>query len=330
MNDTVYSVRNSSSTEPTRATTAPATPASLIERLLSKANYAGALTKMDVEEELLKDYKEYMSFTTSRPTIPAMPFILFKTHVTTYLDGVSKSVSILDFKSLLEEYTGINHTELPPMNLPFGCFAMNRTVDKLYLNCYYPEAKMLIKHENTRNVRTITEYEVPFPNVILCFQLSQDTSNAGGSKWKVDQVLYFCTPKKVSQLPDRKIIAAVNHDEGIFNLPVSNMYDNHTMCYGNNVMPMKLTNNLRGLDYYYQLLTIAPFNNDLGIRGLRSTPSVSEWYQYLSTLDEFPYENLRGNASAVDEPAGRVPLDDEDEGEGDVEDEGNGENERPI
>ena len=219
----------------------------------------------------------------------SVPLMLYKTHVTTYNNGIEKAISISDFKNILDEVTKTTSENISPICLPFGCFMFNRVADNMYLNCYYPETIVEIKYDSREGEsKKIETFKIPLPNIIISFWLKK----VSGGMWGTQRVNYYSTSKTVTQLPDKAIIVATDPEKGIFKLPLSNVYEENTLCYGNNTMPSRFTDNLRGLDYYYQILTIAPFNSDLGIRGLTTDYTPKNWYKHLSTLKQFPYDLL--------------------------------------
>ena len=74
-------------------------------------------------------------------------------------------------------------------------------------------------------------------------------------------------------------------------MPYPNFYEDYRMCYGGNIVPMEFNNNLRGLAYYYDVITISPFNNDLGIP-IRDY-DIPDWFNYLSQQEKFDYTKFR-------------------------------------
>lgn len=223
---------------------------------------------------------------------PVIPAILYPTHVATIINGVSKSISISDFKNILSSVSsGDEGTTVPPMALPFGCFLFNRTGDSLYLNCYYNEVNAKVFFNS--GSRCKEEYLIPIPNVIISFILKK----VDNTYWQVDQVKYYSTDKSVTQLPEDKFLDLVKPSIGMYKLPMPNMYGDNRMCFGGNTMPVRFTNNLRGLDYYYQILTQAPFNGDLSINGLTSSYSARGWLDYLQDEQKFPYHLLTKSLS---------------------------------
>lgn len=243
---------------------------------------------------MLKILKSFAKTNRNAQTISAgiserwsMPVVIQANSVAMLLNGVVKQVPVSSFKSLIDSLVQVQ-SDVKAINLPYGCFAMNKTGSSLTLSCYYPGVSADIKFQ-PKGTSKATTFKVPLPNVIITYTLSEDAS----SGWKLDKVKYFCTDLRLSELPDQLIPTDFDESKGIFRLPLSNMYDDGKMCFGENTMPMRFTNSLRSLDYYYQIITIAPFNFDLGIRGLTKTYQVDEWYRYLSTLTEFPYQLLQ-------------------------------------
>ena len=206
----------------------------------------------------------------------------------TYRDEVGQAMC----QGIIDEITGEVDVHIPPINLPYGCFMFNKQGDHMYLNCYHEERLAEIKYDHREGAITKKEkYTIPMPNIITYFALKR----AEKSLWQVAEAKYFVTPKTVTQLPDKSVINSVNSKEGIFRMPLSNVYGDHKLCYGGNTMPARMTDNLRGLDYYYQILTLSPFNSDLGINGVKGWTSPRSWYQHLATLQKFPYDLLVGN-----------------------------------
>jgi hypothetical protein len=214
------------------------------------------------------------------------PFILGGDCVTTVIDGVIKDISISDFKSIISSITEAAEENIPMIALPFGCFAFNRAGDYIKLNCYYKENKVDIRFVHGDRKK---EFNIPLPNIIISFVLKR----VKDSTWQVHTVKYFSTPKTIGQLDPLVFIESTDTAQGIFKLPISNMYGDNRMCYGSNTMPARFSDNLRGLDYYFQIIGIAPFNSDLGINGISESRAPATWYQQLSTLEAFPYELLK-------------------------------------
>lgn len=256
-----------------------------LERLTSN-------TTVDAEELLRDYYKKVIEpgYTANSPLLSAaeyaVPILLYKTHVTTLSGGVVKSISISDFRNIIVDLVGEASESIPPLGLPFGCFMIRRSGDMLQLSCYYGETEAEITFDN-REVKK-QKFKVPLPNIIISFTLKK----IGENLWQTNMVKYFSTPKSVTQLPDDVFISDIDSKAGIFKLPFPNMYGDNRMCFGGNTMPIRFTNNLRGLDYYYQILTLAPFNVDLGVLGVKGFSSPVTWFAHLKGLKKFPYDLL--------------------------------------
>jgi hypothetical protein len=243
----------------------------------------------DVSAALLKFCKEDTPFALSLDT-DVIPALIYRTHVTTISGGASKSILLSDFKNILENLMEKEEKHLPPLNLPFGCFMFNRQGNTMELNCYHAERIEKIKYINRDN-KTST-FKIPLPNIITSFILKKVEDNT----WQLTSAKYFSTPKPVTQLPDNSFIRSLNLESGIHRLPFPNMYGDCRMCFGGNTMPVRFLSNLRGLDYYYQILTQAPFNDDLGILGTTVRTNVVNWFESLENLKAFPYELLSKHA----------------------------------
>jgi len=245
----------------------------------------GKTDRIDVEKALKEFYRQTHPVASSA-RVEALPVILSKTHVTTLVDGVPKAISISDFKGVINAMTSEDEEKVPPISLPYGCFMFNRSGEHLYLNCYYRGTVSELKFNNRDGKKN--KYMVPLPHVIISFTLKK----VNDSIWQVMLVKYLSTSKSVSQLPDNIFFNKPQGEHGIHKFPFPNMYSDDKMCYGGNTMPVRFTNNLRGLDYYYQIITQAPFNSDLGVNGLTQSFTPEHWFTHLSGMKEFPYDLL--------------------------------------
>ena len=223
------------------------------------------------------------AFTTSNVNT-GLELTLFSTHVSVKMNNILKNVTISDFRQILNSMAKTNTTAISALLLPYGCFSIGTTETDMQISCYYPGEIAEIKYQGIGGIK---KYKIPLPNIIISHTLRRKDA-----EWVVQTTKYFCTPLKVSQLPT-EFINSLNKEKEIYHLPLSNMYDTQNMCYGSNTMPIRHSSNLRQLDYFYQLITVAPFNNDLGIKGLSKSRTVSEWYTELSQLTVFPYKELR-------------------------------------
>lgn len=214
---------------------------------------------------------------------------IFANHVEVVSGGIKKPISLVDFRRILDSVSGVSQSALKPIALPYGCFAFSKNESTMMVSCYYPGGKKTITHE--AGVSGPKKYNVAFPNLIITHTLKP----AKEGIWKVSETKYFATPKTVPQLPTDKFLTQSSPSLGAYHLPFTNVYDNDTLCYGRNTMPLTYNeDNIRGLDYFYQILFISPFNNDLGIRGVKGSKQPASWYKELSELEVFPYDQLSG------------------------------------
>jgi hypothetical protein len=231
-------------------------------------------------EEAYKNYIASHSIMATPPMIDVQNVRIFSTHVEVLANGISKTISLQDFKEVLDSLLVVADKKLQAFQLPYGCYSLAIEGSTMQIQCYYQEAKKTLIHTSGGERR---EYTVPFPNTIITHQLKKD-----GVFWQVSKSRYFCTNKTVPQLPD-SFLANVDKNGGVYLLPIANMYETGAMCFGNNAMPMKFGSNLRGLDYYYQVLFDAPYNNDLGVRAF-GTSNVTSWFSKWAGQKEFDYD----------------------------------------
>lgn len=243
------------------------------------------------EEEISAIVEEKLSgilTRVGRMNIDSQPFTLFPNYVEIPINGVKKAISLLDFKMSLDRVLQ-TETKMEQLALPYNCFSFGKTASEIHLSCYHPEKIMEVSHISTHGDKP-TKYKIPFPNTIISYTLRLQEAY-----WSLSQAKYFCTDKKVTQLPEGSIILSPSPAEGVWGLPFPNFYPEGAACYGGNTMPVKFTNNLRGLDYYYQVIFSSPFNNDLGVNSVQTRINPKDWFQKLAALKEFPYELLRKN-----------------------------------
>lgn len=238
-------------------------------------------------DEAFENYRN-----VSRSSVPTLDFTLWPTHITTKVNGMDKSIALAEFRQMLDLAMGENNTkEVPQTALPYGVFNYGQTASEIQLSCYYPGGKKVIQHRgNYPDGRSTMKHNIAFPNMIISHKLVKREGF-----WIVQETRYFSTHKTVGQLPDNQLIWNRDENNGIYYPPFTNVYDQNNLCYGGNTMPNKFSNNLRGLDYYYQVLTISPFNNDLGVRGLKNRQTPESWYTKLAGLETFPYSEMIGH-----------------------------------
>lgn len=214
--------------------------------------------------------------------------------------GITKEISISDYVTTLLTLVDLDARN-ETFQLPFGTFRFGSMSDGgKSLDCYFPETRKTITHTDTYGKdSTVTSHEIPFPNTILSFTLRENNDTSNG-KFKVTSVKYFITKDSPTKLQDNisfsERISSLSA-KGLYLMPFTNFYNDGRMCYGNNTMPILFNYNLRGLEYYYQVIFSSPFNNDMGIKanavkGL-SRDSPKKFYESLATFEKFPYECLR-------------------------------------
>lgn len=226
----------------------------------------------------------------STPTEYYQDIRMFETHVEFTTNNVKKTITLADFKKTLDDQLK-DTTPISNLALPYNTFAIGQNSSELTLSCYYPACVKEVKYLPRGGTKE-EKFQIPIPNVLISHKLKGDLKG-----WKHQGVKYFATNKTVTQLPENKsYFSAVETRAGIYNTPFPNFYDNGTMCFGNNNMPVQFNNNLRALDYYYQILFVAPFNDDLGLRlnSRSGVYGVLDWFKKLSELKEFPYDKLQG------------------------------------
>lgn len=138
-----------------------------------------------------------------------------------------------------------------------------------------------------RNIPTAQKFTIPFPNIIITHSLQKE-----GEDWRISDTRYLATHKGIGELPLDRFLERSDTSDGIWVLPLPNIYSEGRACFGENTMLYRFSKNFRGLDWYFKFLFSTPFNEDLQIRSLKTQHTVSEWIQYLSTQTEFPYDKL--------------------------------------
>lgn len=245
--------------------------------------------QLDLDAVVANKFDQMVSgmYINPEEKISSQTFTLFPNYVEAKLGNIKKSISLLDFKAIIDGLLNVD-SKMTQLSLPFNCYTFGKSSNEIRLGCYHPERIMEIKHID-RSSGKPKAYTVPLPNVIVSSRL---TLKEG--VWAVQDTKYFCTNKKVTQLPEDNIIMEADKKNGIWLMPFPNFYGDGRMCYGRNTMPTRYSNNLRGLDYFYQVIFESPFNDDLGIPGISHTRSPANWFKELAALTQFPYEKLSG------------------------------------
>lgn len=218
--------------------------------------------------------------------IDSQTFTLYPNYVEAKVGNLKKAISLLDFKSIID---GLLNTEakMSQISLPYNCYTFGKSATEMNIGCYHPERIAEIQHLDYNSGKT-NKYTVPFPNTVVSYKLALREGF-----WVVTDTRYFCTNKKVTQLPEDRICWEKSYRDGLWTMPFPNFYTEGRMCYGRNTMPSKYNSNLRGLDYYYQVIFESAFNNDLGIGSVSNSGGVVPWLKELSKLTAFPYDRLR-------------------------------------
>lgn len=225
----------------------------------------------------------------SENTVAVTEIKLFPTHIEAKVNKLTKTISLANFRDIIDRLLK-SSVSMETMALPYNTMLFARSNSTMQLSCYYPGKKLEIKHMNDSMSRAIKKYLIPVPNIIISHTLRNE-----GVHWLVESTRYFATNKTVTALPENTIINSPDPSNGIHIVPFPNFYGDGRMCYGQNTMPLRFTNNLRGLDYFYQILSIAPFNNDLGLNGVsrNTASSPADWFTKLSKLEEFDFSLLK-------------------------------------
>lgn len=221
----------------------------------------------------------------SRPVFQedCIPVKIFNKYVEVMSNsGASKFVSLNEFLSMISAVSGVIREE-EPLLLPVNTYAVIRGPESMKIAMYHPEVRRSIQHNDDT-------YEISWPNTVLVLSLKM---NERDGSWIKGHASYFCTPKSLGEL-NGFIPSAHSADQGIYRMPFPNFYENYEMCYGGNTMPVSFPkSDVRGLKYYYDVIFVSPFNNDLGVRGFRDVDEPRDLFRTLRDNPTFPYERLR-------------------------------------
>ena len=245
---------------------------------------AETVIPQDEQETVLVDLAD---LDRSSYHLECLEFKMTPTCVVVTSNGIDKFISLDSFLSALAASSTSNDGEnIEGVLLPSNTFFFARTVTRIQLSCYYAGGIRNVKYNSFDRPSVI-------PNIIVSHSLVKS-----GDSWSVNVSRYFSTDRPVSGLPNR-FINAVSPSDHVFGLPFTNTYSDCHMCFGGNSMPSSFrSNNLRGLDWYYQYLFETPFNDDLGLYAVQNRPQPSAWYHELATLaaegKPFPYHKLVG------------------------------------
>jgi hypothetical protein len=220
-------------------------------------------------------------------TVNGQNFTLFSSHIEVEMpNGGTKAISLGDFTSILARTVNQERT-LKTMLLPSNCYIFGQSLTEMKLASYYPGKVRTISH----NIGKVTKYDIPFPNIVISHSLKRKNEY-----WEWAEGKYFATSKPLSQIAER-FIWEPNQAEQIWSVPFTNMYGDGRMCYGGNSLTRQFKDNFRGLDWHFAILYTSPYNNDLGLRGLKTSKTPEAWYQFLHGKKVFPYEELVGGVA---------------------------------
>lgn len=174
--------------------------------------------------------------------------------------------------------------------LPGGTYYQSVSSAVMNLACYYPECVRNIRFETT-SVKTAMEIVVP--NIIITHELTKATSN----QWKVTNSKYLVTNKSLAEIERR---FPNKSDPDMDQMCFTNVYNDARLCYGENVRVSEVNlPDLRPLNWYYEILFVSPFNNDLGLPTLHNSTFREypvKWYEHLAKCAKdkapFPYQQI--------------------------------------
>jgi hypothetical protein len=239
-----------------------------------------------VDEKINEQIENMMGQSRRAAQIACQEVKIFPHHAEVEINGIKKAISLTDFKNIIDSQLQIE-SKLVPTALPVNTLLIARSASEFQISCYYPERKLDLKLDERSydNPRQTKLYKgVQMPNIVISHKLKMDNGF-----WLVVDTKYMATSKRPTELPEDRILFAPE-GEGMWRVPLPNFYEHYGMCYGGNTMPMKHGNNLRGLDYFYQVLAESPFNFDLGINVRDMT--IPQWFKHLTEVEKFPYDKL--------------------------------------
>lgn len=222
--------------------------------------------------------------------------------IVTMPNGTSKTISLQDCYNMIsfafQKAVEDNGAEIM---LPKNCIYIRTTSKTMYITLYYPEGTYDLHYQYGGTDR---KFKIPTPNIVVCLTLDITTNSKGDAEARVTSAKYFCTdyPQGAFKV---KHSTSVDHNLGLYLLPFSNIYEDAKLCTGENAMPTVMPrNDLRRLNWHFEVLWNSPFNNDLGLHAVRDWESnVQSWYVHLQERHQqglkFPYEKLRGYRPAA-------------------------------
>lgn len=248
---------------------------------------------MDAPEELRNLSMAHLNTTTPESTLRLVEAIDIQLTgtcaIVTMANGARKYLTVAELTALLEQQVSNDSASTGSVEVyPHGTYLVERTTSSIKIGTYYAEGIRPLKYTRG-NYKAIVA-----PNIMIFHTLKK----TGPGEYSMADTRYFITKSTLGNLP-KKIFTGRDSDAGVSGMPFSNCYEDHRMCFGDNCMPMRVTeNNFSVLHWYYQFLWETPFNDDLGLRFVKDPPSVSSWYAHLAELAKegkpFPYEKVIG------------------------------------
>jgi hypothetical protein len=237
------------------------------------------------EEKVLEGYEQYR--------VQCQDVRIYESHVEIKLpSGMTKTISIADFLTTLSKTINQEDT-LRTTLLPANCYIWGQSITEMRLACYYPgklREVVGIPRDDGRPVN----FTIPFPNIIVSHQLKRHIEG-----WEHQHSRYFATVKSIGQL-ENKFLWEKNESEGIWVLPLPNIYPEGRLCQGHNtLLKGPFRDNFRGLDWHFAVLHNSPFNDDLQVPSLAKAMRVKVYFTELSKHQTFPYELLVNGKKAT-------------------------------
>jgi hypothetical protein len=222
--------------------------------------------------------------------------------IITMPNGTTKTTSLQDFYNMISfAFSKAVEDNGAEIMLPKNCIYLRTTSKSIYVTLFYPEGIYDLHYQYGGRDR---KYKIPTPNVVVCLILDITTNPKGEAEARVTNAKYFCTdyPQGAFKI---KHSTGVDHGNGLYLLPFSNVYEDGKLCTGENAMPTVMPRgDLRRLNWHFDVLWNSPFNNDLGLHAIGSWDAgVESWYVHLQERQQqglkFPYDKLRGYRPAA-------------------------------
>jgi len=218
-----------------------------------------------------------------------------------------KVISLEDFSKALSEATFEENTpsssqhlpayRSPSKVLPSNILKYNGNNSSTTISMYFPETHADIAFLEDGNR---TAMRIVVPNVIVtCNYRKVEGSD---NDWvQSGEARYFCSNRNLSDLKKLDFIYESMPKEGIWVLPLPNVYTVGKLCVGSaneGLLPTSICNgDFSRISYNYHFMLEAPFNQDLSIPEVSRTEfPVKRWLRFLEEIagegGRFPYDRL--------------------------------------